>query len=114
MLEKTKTEVINGFDITSYASETLTEKEHQLFIIKWIEENLTHNLIKTINRRHTSYGLKHMCENDLGFYVSNYDIKYNMAMLGIQCKNFNGSINYYYPISLKWFNARNKKRSSND
>lgn len=106
-----KYDTINGFGICSYKSESLTEKEHQPLIKKWIEDNLIPNLIKTINRRRTSYGLKHMCENDLGFYVSNYDIKYHMAMLGVEGKNYDGSINYCYPISQKWFKSRNKKRS---
>lgn len=110
MLEKTKIEVINGFEVKSYVSETLTEEEHQPLIRKWIEENLIPNLIKRTNKYHSSYGLKHMCENDLEFYVSNYDIKYHMAMLGINGINFDNSINYCYPISEKWFKARSKKR----
>lgn len=108
-LEKIKTDVINGFEIKSYVSETPTEKEHQPLIRKWIEENIIPNLRNTINYNRTSYSLKHMCENDLEFYVSNYDIKYHMAMLGIKGINPDNSINYCYPISQKWFNTRNKK-----
>lgn len=109
MLEKTKIEVINGFEIKSYVTETLTESEHQPLIRKWIEKNLIPNLIKRTNKYHSSYGLKHMCEDDLEFYVSNYDIKYNMAMLGIEGISLDNSINYCYPISEKWFKSRKKR-----
>ena len=50
-----------------------------------------------------------MCENDLEFYVSNYDIKYHMAMLGIEGISIDNSINYCYPVSEKWFKSRKKE-----
>lgn len=36
---------------------------------EWIWRNF--NAIRTMNHRHTSYGLKHLVENDLGFHISN-------------------------------------------
>lgn len=105
-MDKIKRENINGFEIVSYVSETLTEKEHQPLIRKWIEENLSPNLIKRINYNFSSYRLKHTCENDLGFYVSNYDIKYHMAILGIKGASPRNNINYCYPISQNFYKRR--------
>lgn len=100
MREKVLVKDINGFKINCYESESSTEPENQKKIQEWLESNL----IKTLNKKHTSYGIKHACENKLGFYVSNYDIKYNMAMLGIEGRAVEiNCINYHYPISENAF-----------
>lgn len=91
---------VNGFKINCYESESLTEEEHQKLIQEWLKSNL----INTLNKKHTSYGIKHACEKALGFYVSNYDIKYNMARLGVESRPTESfSINYFYLISDKAF-----------
>ncbi|AIY82007.1 hypothetical protein U728_2923 [Clostridium botulinum 202F] len=76
-------------------------------IQEWIKREIKPNLIKTINRKYTSYTIKHICEKELGFYVSNEDIKYNMNLLGIYHEKVKvNSINYYYPISQRWFKSK--------
>lgn len=91
---------VKGIKIKCYEDETLTDKKHQEKIQNWIKSNL----INTINKKHTSYGIKHACEKKLGFYVSNYDIKYNMAILGIKgVEEGMFSVNYFYPISENVF-----------
>lgn len=116
-----KKECINGIEIISAVSEQLTEPEHQEDIRNWIKKEIVPNLTDKINKKHVSYGLKHMCEQDLGFYVSNYDIKYNMCMLGIEGKKVSTTkiegnsehkylvtILYSYPISEEWFKSKGR------
>lgn len=116
-----KKECVNGINIVSAISEQLTEPEHQEEIRNWIKKEIIPNLIKKINRKYGSCNLKHMCEKDLGFYVSNYDIKYNMCMLGIEGKQmsdvkFSGNsehkylvtTDYSYAISHEWFKGKGR------
>lgn len=115
MRKKLKREIINGFEIISYESESKTKNVEK--VIEWIEKNIIY--IKTINRKHSSYGIKHLIEEDLGSYVSNYDVKYAFAILGV--KGVGESINYYYPISEKCYkrlkeeaHEKSKKRTKKD
>lgn len=107
-MNKTKVITINNQEILFGIDEACTEKEHNPLIKQWIIDNIVPNLIKNINRKYSSYKIKHICERELGFYVSNYDIKYHMAELGIEGENITGCINYYYPISQKWFNSKSR------
>lgn len=54
------------------------------YIKKWCETALTKT--KYVNRKApSSYGLKHMCENSIGEYVSNDEMKEVMRELGFKC-----------------------------
>lgn len=76
-------------------------------IQEWIKHNIMPNIIKTLNPKYSSYTIKHICEKELGFYVSNLDIKENMILLGIKHKEYsNSDINHYYNISQKWFKSK--------
>lgn len=46
----------------------------------WVREYL--KPIKTLNRRHTAYGLKHTAQRMLGFYVSEGELKESMERCG--------------------------------
>jgi hypothetical protein len=65
--------------------------------------------IKTINTKCSSYRLKHLCEQDLGFYVPNGIIKQIMTKeLGFTMDDHytpNG-INEFYNVSMKSINNR--------
>ncbi len=65
-------------------------------IISWIKTNLKKR--KNINNSISSYGLKHRCERDLGFYVSNNEIKECMKEIGFKSVPY--QCNEYYNISL--------------
>lgn len=79
--------------------ETVTENIDAVY--EFLDEQLPAFLIKTKNDRHSSYGLKHKIERILGVYVSNLDVKYCMEALGV--KSWPDGINYYYPMSEKWY-----------
>lgn len=76
-------------------SETLNDRR-KAQLCEWISANLEPT--KTINRRHTSYGLKHLAENRLGFYVSNDDMKAAMLACGFEAKQVS-ELNCSYNIS---------------
>lgn len=64
---------------------------------------------KCINYKHNSYGLKHICERELGFYVSNGQIKKVLAELDINHYQAIGNPNCYYPISESFYKDLRKK-----
>lgn len=88
---------INGFKLFFHEDEPLF-KEDDENKNKLIQEWIGCHKGKSINRKYTSYRIKHMCEKELGFYVSNADIKYNMAMLDIEGVVSDCLYNYYYPF----------------
>lgn len=75
-------------------------------VYEFFSEQLPDFLIKTKNPYHSSYGIKHRIERILGVYVSNLDIKYCMERLGV--KSWPNGINYYYPISERWYKEMGK------
>lgn len=94
-MDKIIVKEINGFDICFHEEEpSFEEQDNHELIREWIKIHLT----KSLNKKYTSYRIKHLCENDLGFYVSNADIKYNMAMLNIKGIQSRCCYNYYYPF----------------
>lgn len=54
----------------------------QAVLKNWISTKL--NRIKTVNRRHTSYGLKHYFTNDGNFYITNGMFKGAVIELGFK------------------------------
>ena len=61
---------------------------------------------KTINFKHSSYGLKHIVEREIDMYVSNGTLKYCLAMLGVKGYQEWGNPNICYPISQKFYKNR--------
>lgn len=59
--------------------------DQQQKIIDWCEDNIYWR--KTYNMEISSYKLKHFCEHDVGFYVSNGQLKGAMLMAGFLPKN---------------------------
>lgn len=64
-------------------------------IIEWVRKKITPRIY--INRNHSSYGLKHWCESDLGFYVSNDAMKKALILEGYICDT--SRINWFFNIS---------------
>lgn len=77
---------------------SLTKVEHDI-LYDWITLNLIP--IKSFNNVKTSYGLKHIFENDeCGFYVENDDFKTVMVECGFKVRNPN-DINWVFNISQR-------------
>jgi len=55
---------------------------------------------KTVNRKITSYGLKHMAEREMGVYVSNEALIQTLVLLGFAPHPIKGSPNCYFSIKL--------------
>ena len=85
--------LINNRDVDDYQQ-----------IKSWVDtELMPYMTLKSINERHSSYGLKHVAERDVGFYVSNGDIKLALLENGVPFKAYPGSPNISYPISQKFY-----------
>jgi hypothetical protein len=66
------------------------------YIKKWVENALTRT--KNVNSNApSSYGLKHLCEDSIGVYVSNQEIIDVMTELGFKKKKV--TVNYDFNIS---------------
>lgn len=76
----------------------LTDEQRKL-VLEWVDKNL--KPIKSINLRRSSYRLKHICENDVGFYVHNDVIKKAMAIKGYEIMPH--YIDSYFIIDINWY-----------
>ena len=67
-------------------------------IKKWVESALKKT--KNINfNALSSYGLKHICEDSIGVYVSNQEMIDTLKELGFEMKIIKGTPNYLFNIS---------------
>lgn len=75
--------------------------EQRKILVNWIRTNL--KPIKTVNKRHSSYGLKHYFEGDKangGFYIHNGQFKGAMLECGFKpYKEY--ELNWHFCISEK-------------
>lgn len=94
---KIKQEILDR--IIKSKDETVTENIDSVY--EYLSSQVPGCLVKKRNDRHSSYGLKHKLERILGHYVSNLDVKYCMELLGV--KSWSNGINYYYPLSERWY-----------
>ena len=75
------------------------EKIKNEFIKKWVQSALKKT--KNINfNALSSYGLKHICEDSIGVYVSNREMTNVLTDLGFEKKTKNG-VNYHFNISIR-------------
>lgn len=74
------------------------EKDVQDAICRWIRENLFPR--KTPNMSHSSYGMKHILEDDIGIYLTNNEFKDAMMICGYKPVDEN-KLNWNYRISEK-------------
>lgn len=75
--------------------------ERQESLKDWISRNLKRTTRK--NDRVTSYGLKHIAERRLRFYISNADMKKAMAECGFSCYG-TGNQNWFFNVSQRSIN----------
>lgn len=83
------------FDMELLSDES---EETQNIVLDWIA---THCIkIKTVNKRHTSYGLKHILGHDTGIYLTNNQFKHAMLISGHTPEDEH-ELNWFFRISEK-------------
>lgn len=109
-MEKLIKKEINNKNVWFYKVE-LENIDDNIDIIKhWCKVRLLPYMTnKGFNYKHNSYGLKHICERELGFYVSNGQIKKVLAELGVRHYQVPTNPNCVYPISESFYRKLNKK-----
>jgi len=88
--------------------ELLTEEE-QAQLVEWCR-NLEKS--QSINRHHTSYGLKHLFQYGGGFYVTNGAFKQAMLLAGFTHKPCESGINWRFNVSQKSVAAVRQKKGA--
>lgn len=84
----------NGWEDTGLITSQPADVREEVF--GWIRENIVPR--KTANRRHSSYGMKHILEKDTRIYLTNNEFKDAMMLCGYMPVNEN-SLNWNYRIS---------------
>ena len=72
--------------------------EEQAAVMKWISDNI--RAIRSVNDRHSSYGIKHILEHDTGIYLTNNQFKHGMMLGGYEPVD-PSELNWKYRISEK-------------
>jgi len=88
--------------------ELLTEEE-QAQLVEWCE-GLEKS--KTINRHHTSYGIKHLFQNGGGWYCTNGAFKQAMLLAGFDYKPCESGINWRFNVSSKSVAAVQRRKGA--
>ena len=70
--------------------------DEQHSVMQWIHQHCRG--IQTENKKHTSYGLKHMLEGDTGIYMTNNQFKHAMLIAGFKPVN-ERMLNWTFRIS---------------
>ena len=65
----------------------------------WINEGFARPR-KTMNKRITSYGLKHLAERQAGAYISNEALIQAMVESGFRAQQIRGTTNFYFNVKL--------------
>ena len=65
----------------------------------WIKEGFARPR-KTINKRISSYGLKHLAERQVGSYISNEALIQAMLESGFRAQPIRGTPNFYFNVKL--------------
>ena len=84
----------NGHEDKALVSD-LPEEQQQIVLV-WIANNF--RPIKSVNYRHTSYGLKHALQKHTSIYLTNNQFKDAMMQCGYYPKDVN-DLNWFYRIS---------------
>lgn len=101
---------INQKQIWFYPTELEDVDENMDIIMHWCKTRLLPYMKnKSINYKHTSYGLKHICEREVGFYVTNGQLKIALAKLNVKHYQAPNNPNCCYPISESFYKQLYKK-----
>jgi hypothetical protein len=87
---------LNGFDdeFQSFDETPFLNSKTVELIRPFLSDNLSKT--KTINKSHSSYGLKHIVEKKIGQYVTNGELIYAMYLEGFDIKRHN--LNCFFNI----------------
>ncbi len=85
----------NGFEIPNKKSEKVIIEELDE-VIEFIKNNL--KLTKNINRKHSSYGLKHILERLMNKGISNGELITAMLICGYDYKRYKSGLNCYFNV----------------
>ena len=101
----------SGFDVklSNYRKDEETFDENKMAKIKWFI-NVYLDKQKQINTDNSSYGLKHILEDHLGFYVSNGECIKAFIDCGFNVRPH--GINAYFNVSKKDVKLVNAKRKT--
>lgn len=70
-------------------------------VLDWIASHMEH--IKSVNEKHSSYGLKHWLQADTGIYLTNNQFKHAMLIAGFDPVD-ETELNWLYRISERRLN----------
>lgn len=73
----------------------LSENERRI-VHEWIRD--TFNPIKTPNRQHSTYSLKHLLQEKTGVYITNNQMKHALINMGYTCQNEH-QMNWFVNVS---------------
>lgn len=76
-------------------------------IAAWILENFKPT--QKVNEHHSSYGLKHLCERDIGVYVSHLEFTAVAITLGITAVEIPNSPNYHF--CMRWISQKKRREA---
>ena len=76
----------------------ITEKDEMDEVLDWIRVNFLP--AKNVLHGHTSYGLKHILQDDTGIYLTNNEFKDAMMLCGYEPSNPN-ELNWHYRIKKR-------------
>ena len=108
-----KTQLPKNLFRSGFLRETYSNDETEIIDVKSlykIVDFITWNFSKrkTINKRWSSYGLKHFVEEQIESYVSNGDFIAAMIICGFEYDNYEHSLNAFFNLSSKSYKkARN-------
>jgi hypothetical protein len=75
-------------------------KQDQVDAVKVWRKQSTLFRRQSINRRISSYGLKHIAERDLGMYISNDSFIEAMRQQGFKAQKIKETPNYFFNVSF--------------
>ena len=89
-------------NVNSTENFELLTAEEQAQLVEW-RRSLEKS--KSINKHHTSYGIKHAFQYGGGFYVTNGAFKQAMLLAGFNHKECESRINWRFNVSQKSIKA---------
>lgn len=109
-MDKNKMEIINvnGQDVYIRIDDEIdyiVDNETIELVLEWVKKYIRPYEQVHINYSHSSYGLKHIVEENLGIYVNNGVLKIAMAKLGFGISHRDSYLNPSYNIDEKFFRA---------
>ena len=109
-MDKNKMEIlnVNGQDVYIRIDDEIdyiVDNETIELVLEWVKKYIRPYEQCNINYSHSSYGLKHIVEENIGMYVNNGVFKVAMAKLGFGISHKYSYLNPSYNIDEKFFRA---------